>query len=238
MKKCLQCGQEAEDSLNFCGHCGASLGQEPAERSDGGRTADAEGKKEKRGKGPQQRRKDAGKDGRILSFKGLLCTAFMAACFGFPGITTAETWSVQNEFMVCVRLAAYTGAVVLAVLAVLSAYNRRKLLVIAGLIFGGVYLLGRLHIGGAGAKMIHVISMADAVLCVVAGIIPAFIVYLILKLVSGRVADAVVYQVVRWILIVVAGFIFGYLLFRLLPGRRSDRKIWEWMERCLEVVSR
>ena len=50
MKKCLQCGQEAEDSLNFCGHCGASLGQEPAERSDGGRTADAEGKKEKREK--------------------------------------------------------------------------------------------------------------------------------------------------------------------------------------------
>ena len=47
MKKCLQCGQEAEDSLNFCGHCGASLGQEPAERSNGGRTADAERKRKK-----------------------------------------------------------------------------------------------------------------------------------------------------------------------------------------------
>ena len=48
MKKCLQCGHEAEDSLNFCGYCGASLGKEPGQRPDGGRTADAEGKKEKR----------------------------------------------------------------------------------------------------------------------------------------------------------------------------------------------
>ncbi len=50
MKKCLQCGHEAEDSLNFCGYCGASLGQESGGRSDGGRTADAERKKEKREK--------------------------------------------------------------------------------------------------------------------------------------------------------------------------------------------
>lgn len=186
--------------------------------------SDTSARKETRRKRPKQRQKSAGRDNRILSFKDLLCTAFMAVCFGFPGITTAETWSVQNEFMVCVRLAAYTGAVVLAVLAVLSAYNRRKLLVIAGLVFGGVYLLGRLHIGESAAKIVHVISMADAVLCVAAGIIPAFIVYLILRLVSGRVADAVVYQVVRWILIVVAGFIFGNLLYRLFSGRRSDRR--------------
>lgn len=164
-----------------------------------------------------------GKDGRIISVKGILCTAFMAICFGVPGITIAETWPAGNELMICARLAAYTGAVVLAVLAVLSAYNKRRLLIIAGLVFGGAYLFGRLHTGGTAAKIIYLISMADAVLCVIAGIIPAFIVYLILRLVSGRVADAVVYKIVRWILIVVVGFVFGNLLYRLFSGRRSDR---------------
>src|SRR5699024_9002083 len=56
---------------------------------------------------------------RILSPKGLFATAVLSVCFGFPAGVTAESWPMQNNLMLCVRLAACTGAVVFAALAVL-----------------------------------------------------------------------------------------------------------------------
>lgn len=182
-------------------------------------------KRERRNKRERRRNTSSGSR-RILSPQGLLFTAFMAVCFGFPGITEAETWPVHNEFMICVRLAACTGAVVLAVLAVQLAYNGRKLPAAAGLIFGGCYLLSRLPVGGTVQRICNGISLVDAVICVIAGILPAFLVYLILRVIGGRIPADTVYQIVRWILTAVAGFLFGNFLYRVLSGRRSgsDRR--------------
>ena len=182
-------------------------------------------KRERRNKRERRRNTSSGSR-RILSPQGLLFTAFMAVCFGVPGITEAETWPVHNEFMICVRLAACTGAVVLAVLAVQLAYNGRKLPAAAGLIFGGCYLLSRLPVGGTVQRICNGISLVDAVICVIAGILPAFLVYLILRVIGGRIPADTVYQIVRWILTAVAGFLFGNFLYRVLSGQRSgsDRR--------------
>ena len=169
---------------------------------------------------------------RILSPKGLLATAVLSVCFGFPAGVTAESWPMQNNLRLCVRLAACTGAVVFAVLAVLFAYDKKRLPVCLGILFAICFALEQLPVPiGAAGEILRVIRMADAVLCVACGILPAFLVYLLLQLFGGRMPNGTAYQILRWILIAVIGFLFGCLLYRFVfcrqgssSGREKRRK--------------
>ena len=139
---------------------------------------------------------------------------------------------MQNNLMLCVRLAACTGAVVFAVLAVLFAYDKKRLPVCLGILFAICFALEQLPVPiGAAGEILRVIRMADAVLCVACGILPAFLVYLLLQLFGGRMPNGTAYQILRWILIAVIGFLFGCLLYRFVfcrqgspSGREKRRK--------------
>ena len=71
---------------------------------------------------------------------------------------------MQNNLMLCVRLAACTGAVVFAVLAVLFAYDKKRLPVCLGILFAVCFALEQLPVPiGAAGEILRVIRMADAV---------------------------------------------------------------------------
>ena len=139
---------------------------------------------------------------------------------------------MQNNLMLCVRLAACTGAVVFAALAVLFAYDKKRLPVCLGILFAICFALEQLPVPiGAAGEILRVIRMADTVLCVACGILPAFLVYLLLQLFGGRMPNGTAYQILRWILIAVIGFLFGCLLYRFVfcrqgssSGREKRRK--------------
>ena len=114
---------------------------------------------------------------------------------------------MQNNLMLCVRLAACTGAVVFAVLAVLFAYDKKRLPVCLGILFAICFALEQLPVPiGAAGEILRVIRMADTVLCVACGILPAFLVYLLLQLFGGRMPNGTAYQILRWILMPAVSF--------------------------------